>query len=790
MKKNILLILIICCYFSGFGQKKSNLDLRFPEDEIANSQSSQIITSRSLNIEYESLENDKTGFSLLSDGYFTIGTTNGLSQDSLDNNCQITFGHPYALTSYPFFSLDSIVYHPELYFYNAPKQLINQGDTLLGLHATDLEKIDFSFNMIQQDDGGIIRLNLRIQNIDTISHNIGMGLLFDPALGLWGDGFAFIEGQLIQRDTTLQNSIPHIFDIWERSDSPKGTGVKFEYVNNLPSKLMFGNWFNLHYNLPHTITPIYDLGIEMEWPETIVNPDEEISFTIDIKLESPEFPNGVFMRSDLPYFLSVENNLLFPRNIKSMVKITNNSNNNILSASLEIPGDGYIENWSSTETLNIPSNNTVYNNAFLDIPENYEDRVIMLELNLVDDNEIVDQIKRNVFIPAAPFTDSGLIVTIDTIILSNFPNIDLIFRSQIEETGQYLKDLSYENIFFYENMIEIENYTLGKDTSGGVNQADIIFVLDVTGSMEQEIDGVRDNILEFADSLSQQSIDFRLGMVTFLDTIENIYDFTPDAQLFHQYVNQQYAHGGDDHPENSLEALMAACQFDFRPSANRVFIWITDATYHINNSNTQLTPQDVVNEMLTHSIVPHCIGNTIYQLDYYNPILFPTGGDFFDIHGNFRDILLEISRLNSTGSYRLSYLSNANPGDIYDDIIEVHYAGLGGMDTITFVAPSKSLGTNDQATLRYFPNPFYSSTCIEIDNPRGLEAKLEIFNIQGQRVSDKYFERGNKVLTFTWDAKDDKGKTNNNGLYFIHCELYDPEGKPVSLPVMKLIYLK
>ena len=239
MKKNILLILIISCYFSGFGQKKSNLDLRFPENEVTNSQSSQIEASRNLNIEYESLENDKTGFSLLSDGYFTIGTTRGLSQDSLDNNCQITFGHPYALTSYPFFSIDSVVHHPELYFYDAPKQLINQGDTLLGLHATDLEKIDFSFNMIQQNDGDIIRLHLRIRNIDTTSHNIGMGLLFDPALGLWGDGFTFIDGQFIQTDTTLENVIPSSFNVWERLDAPKGVGVTFEYVDNLPSKLSF-----------------------------------------------------------------------------------------------------------------------------------------------------------------------------------------------------------------------------------------------------------------------------------------------------------------------------------------------------------------------------------------------------------------------------------------------------------------------------------------------------------------------------------------------------------------------
>ncbi len=64
-------------------------------------------------------------------------------------------------------------------------------------------------------------------------------------------------------------------------------------------------------------------------------PDEQISFTIDIALESPEFPNGVFMRSDLPNFLSIENNLLFPRDVKSLVKLTNNSNDNLSGANLK-----------------------------------------------------------------------------------------------------------------------------------------------------------------------------------------------------------------------------------------------------------------------------------------------------------------------------------------------------------------------------------------------------------------------------------------------------------------------
>jgi len=773
---------------AGFGQNKSTFDLNFPAYEPGPNQPPQAAPTKGMTFDYEVLENETTAFTLLSDGYFTIGTTNGLSAGTLDDNCQITFGHPFALTSYPYFSLDGTVHHPELYFYATPKELVNQGDTLLGLHATDLDKVDFTFTLTGQNNGETVRLHLAIRNIDDIPHTIGMGLLFDPALGLWGDGFAWVNGQLIQTDTTLQGGIPASFPVWERADSPKGTGVTVAYASNLPSTLTFGNWFDLHYNHSPAVAPLYDLAIETEWAAVQVNPDQEISFVVDIALQAPEFPNGVFMRADLPYFLSVENNLLFPRELKSMVKLTNNSSTPFTNTGLEISGEEYVKNWSSPDTIDLPSNHTVFTSAWLEMPENYEAKTVETELTLMDGSTVLDQLKRTLFVPAEPFSDSGLIVTIDSVILSDFPTVNLIFHSQIEATGQYLKNLTQENIFFYEDQERVQEFTLAKDTSGGTNEADIVFVLDVTGSMMEEIDGVKDNIVEFCDSLSYQGVDFRLGMVTFLDVIENIYDFTSDVQAFQGYVNAQYAHGGGDLPENSLEALMAACQFEFRPAANRVFIWVTDATYHINNSNTPLTPQDVVNAMLANAVEPYGIGDPQYELDWFYPILLPTNGEFFDIYGNFRDILMEISRLGSTGYYRLSYVTNASQTDTVQNILEVHYAGLGGMDTVTYVM-AKSYQPNTLSTGRCFPNPFSSSSVIQIDNPQALEATIEIYAIQGQRVACEHFKAGQPVLTFTWNGPGEGDHLISNGLYFVRTTLYGPDGSAQPLPVMKLIYI-
>lgn len=789
MKHIVLLLLMITGVLAGFGQNKSTFDLNFPEYVPAPNQSPQAAPTKGVTFDYETLENETTAFTLLSDGYFTIGTTSGLSAGTLDDHCQITFGHPFALTSYPFFTLDGVPHHPELYFYGTSKELTTQGDTLLGLHATDTETVDFTFTLTERNNGEVVRLHLAIRNIDDIPHTIGMGLLFDPALGLWGDGFAWINGQWIRTDTTLQSGIPTTFPLWERAESPKGTGVTVEYVGNLPSTLTFGNWFDLHYNLTPAVPAIYDLAIETKWAGVQVNPDEEVSFTVDIALQPPEFPNGVFMRADLPYFLSVENNLLFPREVTSLVKLANNSSTTYTNTGLEVSGEEYVKEWNSPDTIDLPSNNTVFTGAFLKMPENYENRTVEMELTLTDGAVVLDQLNRTLFVPAEPFSDSGLVVTIDSVIFSDFPTVDLIFHSQIEESGQYLRNLARENVFYYENQERIEDFTLVKDTTGGTNEADIIFVLDVTGSMTEEIGGVKDNIVEFCDSLSYQGIDFRLGMVTFLDDIENIYDFTADVQLFQSRVNQQYAHGGGDWPENSLEALMAACQFDFRPSANRVFIWITDATYHINNSYTPLTPLDVVNEMLTHAVVPHGIGDTDYELEWFYPILIPTNGQFYDIYGNFRDILLQISRLESTGYYRLSYMTSASQSDTLENILEVHYAGLGGMDTVTFVPAKKSYLSADLSAGRCFPNPFSSSSVIQIDNPQELEATVEIYAMQGQRVAYKHFPPGHPVLSFTWNGLDERDHAISNGLYVVSTTLYKPDGAAESLPVMKVIYL-
>jgi Mg-chelatase subunit ChlD len=121
-------------------------------------------------------------------------------------------------------------------------------------------------------------------------------------------------------------------------------------------------------------------------------------------------------------------------------------------------------------------------------------------------------------------------------------------------------------------------------------KADILFVLDCTGSMQGEIDAVRDAITAFADTIASQAVRARVGLIEFRDRLIGeeqralLFDgqpFTSDAALFRSQMAQLRAHGGGDEPESSLDALLLALEQPFDPSANKVIVLVTDAPPHI-----------------------------------------------------------------------------------------------------------------------------------------------------------------------------------------------------------------
>ncbi len=710
-------------------------------------------------------------YTLMHGGYFTLGTREGMDEGIIDDYCQVTFGHPYAVSSFAYPVVDGKAYGPSDFQINQSASLRISGDTIQ--HQQMLGGIQATTRIYTNQDDDLI-YTYRLINTDNVDHIVGAGLLFDVALGRWGDGYVRLIDSMVHH---AQN-IPLINnEIWlrERDRPPEGIGVILEFYDfTTPDGVKIGNWHDEFAGREST-GRIYDLALHANWNTLVLSPGDTLLNGFAMVSSPPDHLDESFLRWNLPQSFTLENNMLFPRQLETHVEIVNDHMryNNL---TLKIPETDFTFPWESPTTFtNIEDTGRVYQTARVLIPEIYDTTLIPVTLQLWNGNEIVDELERWVFIPATVFSNEGLDVHIDTA-FSNYGKVNLSFKVQKTETGQLVNRLHKSNVFLYTNDDKVGDFDMMRDTTGGLNNTDIVFVLDVTGSMGNEIAAVRENIIEFADSLSYRGIDYRLGMVTFLDIIENVYDFTEDVQEFQMHVSEQYAHGGGDRAENSLDALATACQLNFRDDAVRIFIWITDADFHINNHITQETKESVINQLLAKGAQVFCIADPRFQTDFYDQIVMSTGGSFYDINGNFRDILLDVTRLHQSTNYLLSFVPDAPPGASDEIKVEVHYGGLGGADSILFsfvTQPQKS----QKSEVEVLPNPVTSETRLQVTLPEPCDLFISIYDIEGRSLATRLVRGapGNFELRFSEIIEIEKLQANK--IYLLQVRMLSPPGE-------------
>jgi hypothetical protein len=124
-------------------------------------------------------------------------------------------------------------------------------------------------------------------------------------------------------------------------------------------------------------------------------------------------------------------------------------------------------------------------------------------------------------------------------------------------------------------------------------QLDVMFLLDATGSMSDEIEQLQTNILSISAQLDAlpNNIDVHFGLVAYRDRgeeyITRVYDFTDDVQLFQSNLRTVEAGGGGDYPESLNEGFdraLNAVNWRGGDTIKLVFL-VADAPPHVDYAN-------------------------------------------------------------------------------------------------------------------------------------------------------------------------------------------------------------
>ena len=174
-------------------------------------------------------------------------------------------------------------------------------------------------------------------------------------------------------------------------------------------------------------------------------------------------------------------------------------------------------------------------------------------------------------------------------------------------------------------------------------RADVVFILDTTGSMGWAISNVKNNLNKCAELLSEKNLDVRYGLVEYKDIYDDGKNSTKkhgwftDVTKFKSAINNLSITGGGDYPESVVDALEKTRELDFRNGYNKYAILVTDATYkNGTTTNGSLTMDEMIKSLVEDEINVSVVANSNLNNTYKN-LYGETGGIFTDISTNFYD---------------------------------------------------------------------------------------------------------------------------------------------------------
>lgn len=286
------------------------------------------------------------------------------------------------------------------------------------------------------------------------------------------------------------------------------------------------------------------------------------------------------------------------------------------------------------------------------------------------DNIIVAEVAANANLALAGILD----VNIKSLNANLFPFI--FMNVTVDTNGTAFPDLQQADFVVCENDVPQTDLfqVTPPGSAGGSRLADIVFIVDNSGSLGDEQKAVNDNMIAFVDSLAASGVDFALGLCRYGASqgngdpiIEDNGQLTTDADYFKNNVWARNVINGGREP-GYFAIVQSATQFSFRPGAQRIFIIITDERADQDN-----TPQqDATNICLNNSISVYALIDQFF-IDNNTDLTVvaqQTGGKAFNITDPFNTILDDI-RGAVSNTYIVRYRSSQPVLDGVERIVKV-----------------------------------------------------------------------------------------------------------------------
>ena len=181
--------------------------------------------------------------------------------------------------------------------------------------------------------------------------------------------------------------------------------------------------------------------------------------------------------------------------------------------------------------------------------------------------------------------------------------------------------------------------------------ADIVFVIDTTGSMSSYINSVKNNIISLAQEIENAGVSARWALVDYRDiTCDGQYsthivmngasEWYVSAEQYREAIAGLYVDGGGDAPECAIDGLMMATTIETRKDTRTFYILVTDIGYKVDNNYGVDSMEEMAEILVENNIYTSVVCPTENYYEY-KILTESTDGVFADIYSNFQSVLLD-----------------------------------------------------------------------------------------------------------------------------------------------------